>query len=177
MVEYLNGVLTQGGGGTQEWVVVGELTQSGNADYGEITGLDLDSDKFYMVFFNLINNSGSGIHYALTVNSDHTESNYNRQKLYASGGTVAGSQNSDAKFTEATLNSEGTNGHISMSIDPDGYFQATSVNGDDQSTATLCISHVIKKATVTNITGIRITASASNGFGDGSHVVVCKVRG
>ena len=67
--------------GNSDWQVLADVTVSSNCDYVDITGLDINTDKFYTLYLTLKNSADSTCAYHIFVEEDYTTTNYYSQSF------------------------------------------------------------------------------------------------
>jgi len=155
---------------------VSEVNVSSDRTYVDFTGLDGDSDWFYMLICTFKNPATSSCNYYIFVNGDTTTSNYYAQWIRGSGTTTESNRANSPRFAQAVANNR-CMAHTIMGRDGDGYFRAegqfTMYQG---SSVEAFLTSVSKSATTSNITSLRVQASVSNGIGADSKLILFKVR-
>ena len=158
------------------WVPVSEVDVAANCDYVDFTSLDINTDKFYILFMTVTNPQASNSLAYFFVNGDYTTTNYYRQYILGSGTSVTGARTNDPGLGNVEAGTEAT-WPVFIFRDPQGYARATSLcNKGDPAGITAFFVGIAKTATVENITSIRIAAQQSGGIGAGSKLVLCKPR-
>jgi len=173
-VDLLDGLHASEIGG--DWQVLSEVDVASNCDYVDFTGLDINTDWFYILFCTIKNPTASGVIYYLFVEGDYTTTNYYAQYLESNGTTVnANRQN----FPIIGTVSNGARGLFSVKVarDPDGYFRYFSaINREVGSSQRIAIRAGSKTATITNITQLRVSVSVSGAIGAGSKFILARPR-
>lgn len=136
----------------------------------DVTGLDINTDKGYVLKIDGLNSNAGASDYYLYANNDTTQTNYTTQDLDASATSVSGARASTNIFAEAISASA----NFYSKIDITNGFSVFSYEADTiRSKGTgLSIQNriVSKNATTTNITQLTITASVADGLGIGTTV-------
>ncbi len=158
------------------WAKIAEIIPGSDVDYVDFTGLDINTDKFYMLFTSIKNPLATSIWAYLFVEADYTSSNYYMQRFTASDTTV-----SAARYNWPGLSwippTDRSFQITFITRDPDGYFRFNLVNNRyTGSNIELENSAGSKTAPVTNITQLRIAATTASGIGAGSIFILCKPR-
>jgi len=170
----LNGVLADKQ--LSDWQVLAEVEVSSDCDYVDFTGLDINRDWFYTLFFTLHNPTASTSSYSIFIEGDYTETNYTRQRLEADGTNIDASSTNDSRF-EGVQTGKQDSGFLLISKDPSGYFRWSAFNNREQAGRLFLILRIgMKLATVTNINQIRISASTSGAIGAGSRFILARPR-
>lgn len=160
------------------WKFVSEASPSTNVDYVEFTGLDVNSDKMYVLLVNLKNPLGSSCWYNIFVEGDTTATNYYSQHLSVSGTSIAATRYNSPYI--AGIGS-GADAEASLVIfitkDADGRFRSmTLLNRHAPSGVDLGMSVQVKVAAISNLATIRIAAESAGGISTGSYFALFKVR-
>jgi hypothetical protein len=167
-----------GGGQPADWVVLADWVASANCDYVDFTGLDINSHRAYMLFFKFKNQASGGCEYNIFVEADYTEGNYCRQMFIVDGSSLFyGRADTVARFAGADNSGNNASGFLHIQCDVDGILRADTLNSDrPHATLRNRFATIVKDNSVSNITQIRIAATAPNGIGAGSRIVLCKVK-
>jgi len=159
-----------------DWRVLAEVETTVDSDYIDLTGLDINSHWFYILFFTTRNATAESCPYQLFVEGDYTASNYFNQYIYASGTGIGANRENNPTVIGL---SPGEIGHVTAFItrDPLGYFRYRSVISRNTGSAVALDSRSGSKLqTVGNITELRIAAGASGGISAGSRLVLCRPK-
>ena len=161
---------------TSGWEKIAEVTVTGSAvDYIEFTGLDINTDKFYYLIFNLIN-AEAACNFDLYCNVDYEPTNYYSQLLRASGTTVTAAGYNAPTFVYIA-SSQQSLGDILIARNADGYFNYKSYSlRNDYGLPCLYNRVGLKSDSVSNITALRIQGAVSTQIGVGTHLILCKPR-
>jgi len=161
----------------RKWNVVAEVTVDADCDYIDFTGLDINTDKEYILFANIKNPTADNSVYYIFVEGDYTTTNYYTQYIYAAGTSVSANRPNNPQILYVTAGNGGM-ARVFITKDPDGYFRWESLaNRDAPDTVRLVYYVGAKTATVSNITSIRIAASVAGAIGANSYFLLCKPRG
>jgi len=158
------------------WKKITEVNVSSDTTYIDFTGLDGNTDWFYMIYGTLKNSAGSASGYEIFVEGDYTSTNYYRQYITASGTSIDGNRMNDSVFDYLA------SGNVSLftlviTKDVSGYFRWVCHIGEySSSNVRLAMISGVKTATITNITQLRIQSSVSNAIGAGSKFVLFKLK-
>ena len=162
--------------GFRTWSKISEITTSADVDYVEFTGLDINTDKVYLIFVNARNSdTANNNNLALYVNDDNTATNYYRAVIRGlSAGTQAGTGNESA-IVQSIPAGEYYAGFLYVMLGIDGKMRAYGTQqvstGSDirvQSTSVVSVN------TFTNITKIRLQATTSLGIAQNSYFLLSK---
>ena len=165
-----------GSGITEGWEKVAEVNVASDSDYVDFTGLDSDSDWFYMLIATVKNSASSGCWYYLYVNGDYTKADYYMQRIDGIDTSVGGNRLNYPGFGYAD-NSKRTFFKGSITRDPDGYFRfLSSVTMSSGSSIWGQIIWGSKTATITNITSLRLSAQQTSGIGAGSKFILLRTK-
>jgi len=160
------------------WQLVFETTTSTPTTTITISGLDINTDKKYRLYMDLINNSGYGRDYYLFVNGDTQSSNYVRQKLTANNSTITAEGGNDSRFAINT-----SSGHLIYEFDiiKDKYSRFKASYTENQTSySSITFFNIYKTATISNITSLTIYAPFLNGtygIDTNSYVSLYRLRG
>lgn len=158
------------------WQVVTEVIVSSNSDYIDLTSLDVNTDKFYLLFLSILNNATSLAEYSAYVQADYTATNYYRQYLRADNATISAGRTNNAGCFAAAV-SKSVLGIAIITRDIAGIFRLYNLTTRNDAASMLIDNFVVAKvATVTNITSLRIQSTVANGIGVGSLLILCKPR-
>lgn len=177
----LNKLLKGGGIGADPaelsgWQVVAEVVVPSDCEYIDFTGLDINTDRFYVLFCSFRNPQSTGTALVLYVNGDYTESHYYAQVIDASGTIIT-----SARYNSAYLGGIPANDRLAVMAylvrDPDGYPRhytfTTRYTGSGVAIQNWA---VCKTATVTNITSLRVLTGVTGAIGADSVALLCKPR-
>jgi len=137
-----------------------------------ITGLDINTDKFYLLLFTVKNPTASNAGYDLLVEGDLTTANYYNQEIYGTGTSIYVGRKNWMDIGWAT---PGERCFSSTFIvrDPDGYPRFYSYQTRKTGTE---VENMLRAGTyiytVTNITQIDVRASITNAIGAGSKLII-----
>jgi len=159
------------------WQKVAEVSPTTDVTEIDITGLDLDAAKFYMICYTLRNPTSSTTYYRICYNGDFTATNYYRQHMYASGTGLGAGRGNDNLIATIYAGVE----YTSMSIlsRPAGQrptWSPTFYTSQRWSNLTI-ESYMVVYYTETNVTRITIRSDAAGGIAAGSKVIIFKVAG
>lgn len=170
-----------GGGSGGGLSFVGSATVSGAAATTlTLSGLDLDTDGRYLIFYAFKNATTSTATISLYYNSDTTATNYQRQTADFSGSTPTIQQANDAGVLGLQSTTGGVNG------DNNGYFfiandvsarpRLVNIQSRDGTTGlrVQLVSHYWKTSGA-NVTGITFSSSVASAFAIGSTAQLWKM--
>ena len=170
------GLIATGGEAAGDWEVIAEVEPTSDVDYVEFTGLDINSDKAYVIFMTYKNPLSVAINNKMYVNDDLTDADYYSQRISANGTSVGASQDNAPYIGGANASSSSTM-VIFVMLDPNGYMRASVIQNVLTGTDLYVILRVVvSNNTFANITKIRIQASESGGIGAGSKFVLARVK-
>jgi len=142
-----------------------------------VTGLDINTHKFYLIIFMVKNPTAGGVWYHLCVEGDTTLTNYYSQYAYWSGTGGGAGRSNDACISSEYAGDEG-GVLILVARSPSGYPHAWSFRAQRVgANVSIELYHACKTAAVTNITRIDIVASAAGGIGAGSKLIIYGASG
>jgi len=158
------------------WEKISEVIPGSDVDYVDFTGLDINTDKVYVLFLDIKNASGSMTSTILYREGDYTESNYYVQYLNADGSTLTAARANLARL--GLLYSGNSQAFIAWVFrDPDGYMHAFSFSDYDRASAIKITQRFLNSNnTTSNVTSLRVTASVAKTIGAGSILILCKPR-
>jgi hypothetical protein len=159
------------------WEKIAETKLTSALAYIDFTGLDINTDKFYVLLSSLWNPGPAERGYRLYVNGDYTETHYYMQFfrfddifLYCGRFNVADMFSALATNTMAGISI--------ITIDPGGCLMTMTTFTKSRS-AGVCVQMQSTSSTVTfaNITSLRLrTDDSSANIGTGSILTLCKPR-
>jgi len=143
-----------------------------DVQYVDITGLDINTHRHYLLISNLKNPLDVATAYYMFVEGDYTVGNYSSQRLYALGTSVYASRVTNPTIGLA-LAYRRTLIVVNLVRDPAGYPRATChssylLGGEIR----VEVDAWMRAVTATNITSIRIYATQAGGIGAGSRIVL-----
>jgi len=148
-----------------------------DSDFIDLTGLDLNAHKCYMLSLNLVNPTTSGSNYFIYVEADYTNTNYYNQGLFIAGTEISAGRDNNPLLGYLPA---GERGAIIIFVwrDPSGYFRYLDKMVRQTGNVVTNASYTgTKTATVTNVTQIRISADVAGGIGAGSRVMLFRLGG
>jgi len=171
-----------GSGGSGSLSFVGSTSITGSAASTlTITGLDLNTDKRYLVRAQLKNATTTGANISLFYNSDTTATNYNRESLTANGSTITGTRSNDAFISGLDSNAASTGSGntafefwIENNVDGHPSTKATNSRSGNSNILWQMFVHEWRTA-ATNVTAITLSSSVSNSLAIGSTVSIWKL--
>jgi len=163
-------------GVTPDWQVLAEVNVASNCDYVDFTGLDINSDWFYILQNTIKNPLGSDSNYYLFVNGDTTTTNYYSQRLTGDYTSVSADRYNAPYWSKCESgHTEFTTGFITKAPDGRPVYELIYKRGQ---TSTIRIYLFVgeKVSSVTNITSLRIAAQVSGAIGAGSKFILARPR-
>jgi hypothetical protein len=149
-----------------------EINVTSNTTQVTITGLDINTDKFYLMFTKWKNSTTTRAPISMYVEGDTTATNYYVQFLGADGATLGANRENDAYIADIQAGNEYTQ-LILMQRTPNGYPVAISVGqrwvGSAVSNETRIWSRV---ATTANITRLDFIGGVEYEIGAGSRIII-----
>jgi len=138
----------------------------------DISDLDLNShNSYYKIVVDALNDTGSSATITMTVEGDHTLTNYRNQVHLSNNTTLAGARTNAPRIATMEASQLGT--AVIHMHKTGGYVTAESQNTQGRSTNMSMRSYTwVKTATVTNVTTLRFTASVANSFAIGTTIKV-----
>jgi len=163
----------------KDWTLISQVIPSSNVAVVEWTGLDINTDKFYIIIATIHNPSPSvAYEYAIFVNGDTTITNYYSQLHYADGATHVVRRDNDPGFCYIGALGD-TMVFCLITHDPGGHFRYASLEARENGSIIRSEQKAgAKTATITNITALSIYCiGGAAGIGAGSILQIFKVRG
>jgi len=156
---------------------VAEIDVAADTTSMTITGLDINTDKFYLLLFKTKNPTASGSGYCLFVEGDLVTTNYYNQNVYGDGASVGGTRENIPRIIYLPAGERGSC-TVWLFRDPDGYPRYFStIARATGATMILVIRDGSKTATVTNITRIDVQSEVTNAIGAGSKLIIYGASG
>ena len=132
------------------------------------TNLDINEAGYYIIHYNLKNAEAPSVALKIYVNGDTVNTNYNRQRLQATGATLTASRN-DNPGIGTIAGSDQCSGILHVHRDVDGTARITSMINTDVTTAVIMETAAITTAsTVTNITKLELSLGGTDQFATNS---------
>jgi len=159
-----------------EWYKIAEVIPTSNVDYVDFTGLDINTDKFYVLLLTIGNPTANDSYYRLCVEGDYTVTNYYTVCLYSYYGTVVGAGHNEAfiTFAKAGLDCFAI---VWITRDVTGRYRAVCLEQDWRTTTfRVGIRAVYREATIANLTSLRFFTTISGAIGAGSILTLFRVR-
>lgn len=155
---------------------VSEVNVSSDCTYVDFTGLDGDDEQPYLIYCNIKNPTTGAVGYNLFVNGDTIETNYYYQQILIDGTNSSPARGNHARILSVPASQAGF-AEATILKDVNGYYRAISSQSRDVgSNVKLMLGTVCKTGTITNITSLRLSATATGGIGAGSRITLFKVR-
>lgn len=156
------------------WEKIAEVNITVACDHVDFTGLDINTDGFYMLFVT-INPIVQGLIY-IYVEGDYVNANYYTQYFYAQATGHAGAR-SNYPYFASLLAGQPFSSMVMINRDALGYFRFSTQESERIGSQVLFYNFVgCKTATLANITSLRIAAGAAGEIGAGSRFILCRVR-
>jgi hypothetical protein len=171
--------------GKFEWIAaaaaglkkVAEVTVTSNTTQVTITGLDINTDKFYLFVMVIKNPTASAASYGMYFQGDLTNTNYYYQDQYNSGSSIGGSRYNNPYFCNLEAGDCAVN-YTFVFRDPSGFPHFYAINGmRTAGNVYIRNHHGCKTATVTNVTQIDIKTDVSGAIGAGSRIIIYGAAG
>jgi len=158
------------------WEKIAEYVAPSDVTNIDFTGLDINEDGFYVLFFHVKNPAGANAALYLFVEGDYTATNYYCQYLRGDGTTVSGNRVNNPTIGYV-FSGETVNGIVYIYRDVDGYFRyLTLFSYKPAASIRVEIRAGAKTAPVSNITQLRVHATVAGAIGEGSRFILCRVR-
>lgn len=155
--------------------IVGDEIAAGSVTYLEISGLDINADGAYQLYFEWLNSSASSDRCEVYFENDYTASNYYCQ-YHAVAGAAATNVRVNYPYLLYCAAGNTARLHAIIQRDPSGYATLASHGSlGTPSGITLQHCYVITKSTVSNITVVRINANTANIISAGSRMLMTRI--
>lgn len=155
--------------------IVDEVVTGSAVTSIDITGLDLDAAKCYMIVFRTQNPTGSGAYMRLYFNGDTTATNYWRQFVEASAAVVTGTRGNDPTIGYSSAGVETL--LIGFLARETGKPKYISMGTRDEQSTLMIFNGAMDWVTENNVTRITFTNLVANTIGIGSRVMIFRVIG
>ena len=150
---------------------VHEYTAPSDTNAVDITGLDLDTDKYYKVLFAFYNPLGVNAYYRMFYNNDLVVTNYYMQYILSNGGTITSGRVNDC-FVGLSPPGSGCSGMYNISRGPDGYPRSYGQEEYDVPSAVKQLNFSLIYSITGNVTSIHFRCPQGNGIGTGSKILI-----
>jgi len=158
------------------WEKVAEIIPTSNVDYVDFTGLDINTDKLYVLYAIIKNPQASQSEYYLYRNGDYTKTNYWLQYLRVYGSSI-GYQRVNFPSVMWVPAGGGSFGAMNITRDPDGYMLVGCLYPQGRGNAIEISMRMMSSTNTTpNITSLRFEAYTAGAIGAGSVLILCKPR-
>lgn len=127
------------------------------------SSLDINTDGYYVLIYNLDSAGAGDSRIDLYVENDTTAANYYSQSFEADGATLTGARANNAKVGYID-NNESASGRIIIWRNKGGFYNCSALSSRHQELASAMFSHtywVAKTATSTNITRLDLVGSTN----------------
>lgn len=168
-----------GGGGSDGWELIEDITVPADTTQVDITGLDGDTDALYRLIASF-RASGGFCNVMLRFNNDSGASSYAWSRIRSTGTSVGAAQDADDSQIEANIAiADGEVGNLDVIIDPNTGQERPvqmcqgAVN-DPATSFRLAIVFGLWLDTVSNMTEINLFAAVANAIGAGSRIWLFK---
>jgi hypothetical protein len=167
-------MLTATGSGSQDWVKVGEVTLTEEANSITFSELDLNTDQVYILFLHTKLSASTDI--CLVINGDTTVTNYYMQRFIANNTSVAGLRNSSNTMLGAVANyCSSITGFIQFDLD--GNVQYSGFGQENApASITLRNQYVRHNSVEENVTSVGVKVSGEYNFPVGTRFLLCRPR-
>lgn len=164
------------GGGVGDWQVIAEVNVAETCDYVEFTGLDLNTDKVYILFVNIHNVYAGNPTIYLFREADYTATNYYTQYIYADGAALSAGRVNVPSLLYIPQG-EALAGVAFIYRDTDGYMQAQAFGMRGRAATVRQENKYISSSNTTpNITSLRAQGDVAAAIGAGSYLLLCRPR-
>lgn len=138
------------------------------------TGLDLDTDVHYRLYFRWDNARAGAENVSLFWNNDTNQANYSKQGCTFNDNVVGASRGANAQLFYCSAQNENCVGVVDLFQDVDGYGRAFYQYGRSNS-----VIHVVGSlywASTTNLTSLYLTSDNASSMNVGTRATLYKVR-
>jgi len=152
--------------------LITEVEVASDCDYVDITGLDINTHKFYLMIVKLKNPQTTSGELYIYFEGDYTDANYYSQATWADASSIYAARY-NYPLIACNPDRNATVFSVIITRDPDGYPHAFAQEGRYVGADVMyCTAHVSKTNTVTNITEIRIASDVAGGIGAGTKIEI-----
>jgi hypothetical protein len=158
---------------TSSWRKIAEISVSSNVDYVDITGLNINNDKVYVLFSIVKNPTSTAGSIKLYIEGDTNTANYYSQRTYSGGSSVYGARENIGYIGISSGSDVGMGFCVIMKTSDNiptwtvHWNRNIGSSIETMSASGCCIS------SKSNITTIRIVGAAAGGIGAGSYFLLC----
>jgi hypothetical protein len=140
----------------------------------DFTGLDINSDGYYMIFWNVDNAVAATNELKIYVNNDTNNAHYYRQYLTASNAVVGAGRGNESVFAKCLTN-ERISGHLAVFLDTDDYARIIAKGTEGTGAGIVLHDEVVcSSVTFANITQLTIVGKGGN-LSIGSTISIYKI--
>jgi len=152
---------------------IADVTVSGSdANYIDLTGLDLNTHLFYLLFLSVKNALANYKYLDCLINGDTTRTNYYSQYLDQDGGSITSGRENNPVIAYLETSTE-LFCQAWIMRDPTGYPRIIAEQNWKRGNSLMKSERtVIKTATVANITSLRINAETAGTIAVGSRAIL-----
>jgi len=172
IIDHADGSVTLAKLGPETFKKIVEIDITTATTQVTITGLDLNTDRHYILIFKGYNSTPSGTSMRIFPNNDLTVANFYSQFLYASGGYLDYSRYNEPRLI-AIFAGECSCCTSHITLDPNGRFRVIThgsrhdSNLVDNITWTVC-----SVPTYTNLTRLDLISVTANALSPGSRIIL-----
>jgi hypothetical protein len=151
---------------------IAELTIPSDAQYVDVTGLDLNSDKLYKILLICKNNSSNALYLRIYINGDYNYSNYRTSYISLQLGNLTYETRSDCYALNVaagdvyTLSAIMVRNNSTANGNANWLFEAGSFS------SRYFVGYTSHYSNVTNVTSIRIDTGVSGGIAANSKILI-----
>ena len=154
-------------------LVSSETVSGGAVAYVDFSGLDLDTDGFYIVLARIINATANSGNIELAFNSDTVGANYYCQRMLANNAALSGARYNDAIIGSVVASKDTTIMFI-ISRGGSGKPTAQSLANSDEGATLKLDNWCLNWETANNVTAMRILLTSSATMDNGSEIRIYK---
>jgi hypothetical protein len=157
------------------WQKIVDITVSSDVTAIDITNLDINNDKAYILLYSSPNPTGSASNIYIFIEGNYTVTSYYSQYLNAGGTSVSAGRDNNPTFCIVPAY-YGTSCIAFIMRTSDGRFKCYSIFGPNPGASIdINFRSVSTPGTVSNITQIRIASSITNGIFANARILLFKV--
>jgi hypothetical protein len=155
------------------WRKIAEVNVVSDVDYVDFTGLNINTDKVYVLFAVIKNPTSASGSLKLYVENDTTDTNYYTQRMYAGGTSALASRDNVGYIGVSSGNDVGAGFSVIMKTPTNIPTWTSHWNRNIGSSIEIISASACCISPKSNITTIRIKGTTSGGIGAGSYFLLC----
>jgi len=158
------------------WEKVAEVNVSSDCNYVELSGLDINTDKFYVLFASITNPTSDRILYYICAEGHNSESEYYHAELSVYGDTISAKRGQGYPLIARVEAGVSGLAVVFITLDSLGRYRHLSIQTANESTIDIRIDVGVSTFTLSNLTTLTIRPLFGNIIGAGSKFILCRVR-